>query len=77
MRHLAMVCVVCLVPLVSAAQSKQFASKPLEITDVTVIDTTGAPAKPGQSVVVVLERGAGVVRRVDVNAFHHAGELGF
>jgi len=47
-----MLCVVCLVPLVSAAQSKQFASKPLEITDVTVIDTTGAPAKPGQSVVV-------------------------
>jgi imidazolonepropionase-like amidohydrolase len=43
---------VCLVPLVSAAQSKQFASKPLAITDVTVIDVTGAPAKPGQTVVV-------------------------
>jgi hypothetical protein len=51
-RHLATLCMVCLVPLVSAAQSKQFASKPLEITDVTVIDTTGAPAKPDQTVVV-------------------------
>ncbi len=52
MKQLAMLCLVCLVPVVSAAQSKQFASKPLEITDVTVIDTTGAPAKPGQTVVV-------------------------
>src|ERR1700693_3276771 len=47
-----MLCVVCLVPLVSAAQSKQFASKPLEITDVTVIDITGAPSKQDQTVVV-------------------------
>src|SRR5579863_7347337 len=47
-----MLCMLCLVPLVSAAQSKQFASKPLAITDVTVIDATGAPAKPGQTVVV-------------------------
>jgi len=47
-----MLCMVCLAPLVCAAQSKQFDSKPLEITDVTVIDTTGAPAKPGQTVVV-------------------------
>jgi imidazolonepropionase-like amidohydrolase len=51
-KRLAMLCVICLVPLVSAAQSKQFASKPLEITDVTVIDTTGAASKPGQTVVV-------------------------
>jgi imidazolonepropionase-like amidohydrolase len=51
-RHLAVLCLACLVPLVSAAQSKQFVSKPLEITDVTVIDTTGAPSKPGQTVVV-------------------------
>jgi imidazolonepropionase-like amidohydrolase len=51
-KPLAVLCVVCLVPLVSAAQSKQFDSKPLEITDVTVIDTTGAPSKPDQSVVV-------------------------
>jgi imidazolonepropionase-like amidohydrolase len=51
-KSLAVLCLVCLVPLVSAAQSKQFASRPLEITDVTVIDTTGAPAKPGQTVTV-------------------------
>jgi imidazolonepropionase-like amidohydrolase len=51
-KRLAVLCMVCLVPHVSAAQSKQFASKPLEITDVTVIDTTGAPAKPGQTVIV-------------------------
>jgi imidazolonepropionase-like amidohydrolase len=48
----AMLCMVCLAPLVSAAQSKQFDSKPLEITDVTVIDTTGAAPKPGQTVIV-------------------------
>jgi imidazolonepropionase-like amidohydrolase len=47
-----MLCMAGLVPLVSAAQSKQFASKPLEITDVTVINTTGEPAKPGQTIVV-------------------------
>jgi hypothetical protein len=47
-----MLCMVCVIPLDSAAQSKQFASKPLEIVDVTVIDTTGAPAKQGQTVVV-------------------------
>src|SRR5271169_2927776 len=47
-----MLCMVCLAPLVCVAQSKQFASRPLEITDVTVIDTTGAPAKPGQTVTV-------------------------
>ena len=52
MKHLVVLCMLCLVPFISAAQSKQFASKPLEITDVTVIDTTGAPAKPGQTVVV-------------------------
>jgi imidazolonepropionase-like amidohydrolase len=51
-KRLAVLCLVCLAPLPSAAQSKQFASKPLEITDVTVIDTTGAPSKPGQTVVV-------------------------
>ena len=56
MKHLAILCMVCLVPLFSAAQSKQFASKPLEITDVTVIDATGAPAKPGQTVVVEGDR---------------------
>ena len=52
MKQFAMLCLACLVPLVSAAQSKQFESKPLEITDVTVIDTMGGPAKPGQTVVV-------------------------
>jgi len=51
-KPLAALCMVCLVPLVSAAQSKQFASRPLEITDVTVIDTSGAPAKPDQTVIV-------------------------
>ena len=50
MKSFAALCMVCLVPLVSAAQSKQFDSKPLEITDVTVIDTTGAPPKPGQTI---------------------------
>ena len=52
MKRLAVLCLVCLVPRVSAAQSRQFASKPLEITDVTVIDTTGAPVKPGQTLTV-------------------------
>ncbi len=52
MKHFAVLCMVCLVPLVTAAQSKQFASKPLEITDVTVIDTMGAPPKPDQTVTV-------------------------
>jgi imidazolonepropionase-like amidohydrolase len=51
-KYFSMLCLVCLVPLLTAAQSKQFASRPLEITDVTVIDTTGAPAKPGQTVTV-------------------------
>jgi Amidohydrolase family len=49
---LVVLCMVCFVPIVSSAQSKQFASKPLEITDVTVIDTTGAPAKTGQTIAV-------------------------
>ncbi len=52
MNRLFVPCLICLLPLVAAAQSKQFASKPLEITDVTVIDMTGAPPKPGQTVVV-------------------------
>jgi imidazolonepropionase-like amidohydrolase len=51
-KRLAMVCMICLAPLFTSAQSRQFESKPLEITDVTVIDTTGAPPKPGQTVVV-------------------------
>ncbi len=42
----------CLVPSISAAQSKQFDSKPLAITDVTVIDTSGAPPRPGQTIAV-------------------------
>jgi len=46
----------CCVPLAAAAQSKQFASKPLEITGVTVIDTTGAPARPDQTVAVEGDR---------------------
>jgi hypothetical protein len=48
----AVLCMGCLVPIASSAQSKQFASKPLEISDVTVIDTTGAPAKPDQTIAV-------------------------
>jgi len=51
-KQLAALCLLCLGPIVSAAQNKQFASRPLEIADVTVIDTTGAPAKPGQTVTV-------------------------
>jgi imidazolonepropionase-like amidohydrolase len=51
-KPLALLCAAFLVPLVIAAQSKQFASKPLEITDVTVIDTTGTPSKAGQTVAV-------------------------
>lgn len=52
MKRLAVLCLACLAPVLSAAQSKEFASKPLEITDVTVIDTTGAQSKPGQAIVV-------------------------
>ena len=56
MKPFAVLCVFGLVPLVSSAQSKQFASKPLEITGVTVIDTTGAPARPDQTVAVEGDR---------------------
>src|ERR1700722_19853908 len=52
LKYIAALCLACLSPLLSAAQSKEFASRPLEITDVTVIDTTGAPARPGQTVIV-------------------------
>ncbi len=52
MKQLSVLCLIGFLPLVSAAQSKQFSSKPLEITDVTVIDTTGAPSKAGQTVIV-------------------------
>jgi len=55
-KHLAVLCMACFVPLAAAAQSKQFASKPLEITGVTVIDTTGAPARPDQTVAVEGDR---------------------
>jgi imidazolonepropionase-like amidohydrolase len=52
-RHLfSVLCLVCLVPQVSAAQSKQFESKPLEITGVTIIDTAGAPPKADQTIAV-------------------------
>jgi len=51
-KQFAVLCMVCFLPAASAAQSRQFASRPLEITDVTVIDTTGAPAKPGQTIAV-------------------------
>jgi len=51
-KQFAVLCLACLAPLVSSAQSKQFDSKPLEITDVTVIDTMGGPAKPDQTVAV-------------------------
>jgi hypothetical protein len=51
-KPLAVLWMVCIVPLVSAAQSRQFASKPLEITDVTVIDTSGAPPKADQTIAV-------------------------
>ena len=56
MKPFAVLCVFCLIPLVSSGQSKQFASKPLEITGVTVIDTTGAPARPDQTVAVEGDR---------------------
>ena len=52
MKRFLLLCLMCLVPLVSTAQSREFAAKPLAITNVTVIDATGAPAKPGQTVVV-------------------------
>lgn len=52
MKRIVLLGLACLVPLASRAQSKQFDSRPLEITDVTVIDTTGGPSKPGQTVVV-------------------------
>ena len=52
MKRLAALCLACLAPLVCPAQSKRFDSKPLAITGVTVIDTTGAPSKPDQTVVV-------------------------
>jgi hypothetical protein len=51
-KHLSVLYLACLIPLVSAAQSRQFDSKPLEITGVTVIDTTGAPPKTDQTISV-------------------------
>jgi imidazolonepropionase-like amidohydrolase len=42
----------CVVPFAAAAQSKQFDSKPLAITGVTVIDVTGGPVKPDQTISV-------------------------
>ena len=68
MKQFAVLCLACLVPHVSAAQSKQFDSKPLEITDVTVIDTTGAPAKPDQTVTVEGNRISQVVDAKKVHA---------
>jgi imidazolonepropionase-like amidohydrolase len=55
-KHLAVLCMACLVPFVAAAQSKQFASKPLEITGVTVVDTSGAPPRADQTVAVEGDR---------------------
>lgn len=52
MKPLAVLWMVCIVAPVTVAQSRQFASKPLEITDVTVIDTTGAPPKAEQTIAV-------------------------
>ena len=52
MKRLALLCMLCLVPLAAAAQSKQFDSKPLAITGVTVIDVSGAPSKPDQTITV-------------------------
>jgi imidazolonepropionase-like amidohydrolase len=55
-KQLAALCLASLLPLISSAQSKQFASRPLEITDVTVIDTTGAAPKEGQTIAVEGDR---------------------
>jgi imidazolonepropionase-like amidohydrolase len=51
-KRLAVLCALCLVPMISSAQSKEFDSKPLAITEVTVIDVTGAPSKPDQTITV-------------------------
>jgi hypothetical protein len=51
-KRLAWLFLICLAPLVAGAQSKQFDSRPLEITGVTVIDLTGGPAKPEQTIAV-------------------------
>jgi hypothetical protein len=50
--RLPLLCLVCLVPLAVCGQSKRFDSRPLEITDVTVIDTAGGQLKPEQTIVV-------------------------
>jgi imidazolonepropionase-like amidohydrolase len=55
-KRFVVLCLACLVPLAAWAQSKEFASRPLELSDVTVIDTTGAQSKAGQSVVVEGDR---------------------
>jgi len=55
-KPLAALCLASLLPLVSSAQSKQFSSRPLEITDVTVIDTGGSAPKEGQTIAVEGDR---------------------
>jgi imidazolonepropionase-like amidohydrolase len=55
-KQFAVFCALCLLPFISAAQSKQFDSRPLSITDVTVIDTSGAPPKPDQTIAVEGDR---------------------
>lgn len=52
MKRLVGLLLVCFTPLVVRAQSKQFDSRPLEITGVTVIDVTGGPPKPDQTIAV-------------------------
>ena len=50
--RLSLLCLVCLVPFAVRGQSKRFDSRPLEITDVTVIDTAGGPVKPELTIIV-------------------------
>ena len=50
--RLPVLCLLCFVPFVAYGQSKRFDSRPLEITDVTVIDTAGGPAKAEQTIIV-------------------------
>ena len=56
MKRLALICVLGLIPLISMAQTSSPAEQALVLANVTVIDATGAPARRGQTIVVVGDR---------------------
>ena len=56
MKRLAMLAAICLIPVFSHAQQNSSATKLLVFSHVTVIDGTGAPPRPDQTVVLEGDR---------------------